>query len=144
MQRPVAAGLILVVVALVGGCLIFPPHPPQPPPPPPLADEVAARSILKGLAVAQFNYSIKRGGMGVSNFANDPSLIGGMIHPETAKAIITQGQEPIPSQGYIFELRDTPPHAGFASNFLFIARPAPGFSGRQFQIDKTETIKETP
>ena len=102
-------------------------------------DPIFAEIGLKNLAVGMRTYSSMTGGGGNIMFTRDISKIRDYVMQEAFQAL--QTDNPTPYHGYVFELMENPIGDDYRNNFLFIARPANGFVGQAFQIDKFEKIQ---
>ena len=95
-----------------------------------------AELILKNLAVGMRLYSAKTGGGGETKFTGDITKLKGYVMRDAFAAC--SGNKPY--RGFNVELTEYPPGDDFKTNFRFVAKPAPGFTGDSYAIDKTEEI----
>ncbi len=134
--------IILVVMSTVSGCHFFfsgqkTNNDTKPPIEEPLpTNREHAELILKNLAVGMRLYSAMNGGGGEARFTNDMTKI--QNHVMQAAFAACTGK--IPFHGFIVELTEYPLGDDFKTNFRFIAKPAPGYKGETYAIDKTEEI----
>ena len=146
---------IAVIISRLPICECSTPEPPKqqiPPPPPPTnanisagtrgltnANVSAGRRGLTVIALAQESYSAKRGGAGVENFAQAFTALTNQLNWQYLPALV-QGTGSLEHlEGYQFELVKHP-EGDFQSNYLAIARPAPGYIGPELWVDKRRDV----
>ena len=128
--------LLTVVIGAIIGCHFIDRPKPPPPPPPPLVQREHAELILKNLAVGMRIYSASIGGGGERQFTGDISRIRRNVMQDAFAAC----SEKKPYHGFVIELTEFPAGDGFSTNFRFVAKPAPGYKGESFAVDKTEDV----
>ncbi len=79
-------------------------------------------------------YSAITGGGGDSKFTGDMTK----IQPYVMKDAFVACYEKRPYHGFIVELAEYPTGDDYKTNFRFIAKPASGYTGEAYAIDKTE------
>jgi hypothetical protein len=133
-------GVVVIVVIALATCSRNS-HPELPEAPPAqIADDSFGQRILLVSQAAQFAYSVKQGGLGISNFANSLVLLTNEVRSAVAAAFVHEhNPQPTPYHGYVFRLVEYPPGDNFASNYRIIAEPAPGFTGNRYETNKAET-----
>ena len=125
--------LLLLIGGAITGCFLFKRKPKEETKP---VDREHAELILKNLAVGMRLYSAKTGGGGETQFTGDMAKLQGYVMRDAFAAC--GGNKPY--RGFNVELIEYPPGDDFKTNFRFVARPAPGFTGDSYAIDKTEKI----
>ena len=106
------------------------------PPPPQAADETRAEFLLRNLALAEKIASAKIGGNGTAKFTNDPQKLRPFASARAIDAIETASKAATIHGGY----QENPVGDAFKTDFLLIASPAEGFSGKTFQVSKDQKI----
>ena len=142
MKIPVAAFFLLgiVIVVITSRPREEPPPPPPPPPPPATKANVSAGTRgLNVIALAQENYSVKRGGAGVEDFSPALTALTNQLDWQWLPALVQRTGWSGHLEGYQFELVKHP-DGDFQSNYLAIARPAPGYIGPELWVDKRRVV----
>ncbi len=110
------------------------------PPPPQAADETRAEFLLRNLALAEKIASAKIGGNGTAKFTNDPQKLRPFASARAIDAIETASKAATIHGGYKVTIQENPVGDAFKTDFLLIASPAEGFSGKTFQVSKDQKI----
>ncbi len=95
-----------------------------------------AELILKNLAVGMRMYSTITGGGGEMRFTGNMADIQRFVMQDAFAACSSKK----PYHGFVVELTEYPLGDEFKTNFRFVAKPAAGYVGESFAIDKTEEI----
>ena len=150
--------ITLLFLCAIGIAVIISRQPPPPPPPPPgdstpeppkpqipspppatNADVSTAWRGLSVIALAQENYSVKRGGAGMENFSPAFPALTNQLNWQWLPALM-QGTGSLGHlEGYQFVLTNYP-DGDFQSNYLAIARPASGYIGPELRVDKRRVV----
>jgi len=105
------------------------------------AQRSAALQGLTVLAGAQETHSVKQGGGGQQFFTPHmkdlTSLLSWQLHPSLIGLPEYQPNNHL--EGYQYEIKPHP-DGDFSKNWLGVARPAPGFTGPTFYIDKERNL----
>lgn len=104
------------------------------------ADESRAEFLLKNLALAEKIASAKIGGNGTAKFTNDPQKLRPFASARAIEAIETASKAATIHGGYKVTIQENPVGDAFKTDFLLIASPAEGFSGKTFQVSKDQKI----
>ena len=80
-------------------------------------------------------YSTMTGGGGENQFTGDITQIQRYVMEDAFAACNEK-----PYHGFIVELQEYPDGDNFKTNFRFTAKPAPGFTGAAYAVDKSEEI----
>lgn len=112
----------------------------EPLPPPQAADETRAEFLLRNLALAEKIASAKIGGNGTAKFTNDPQKLRPFASARAIDAIETASKAATIHGGYKVTIQENPVGDAFKTDFLLIASPAEGFSGKTFQVSKDQKI----
>ena len=108
--------------------------------PPQAADETRAEFLLRNLALAEKIASAKIGGNGTAKFTNDPHKLRPFASARAIDAIETASKAATIHGGYKVTIQENPVGDAFKTDFLLIASPAEGFSGKTFQVSKDQKI----
>ena len=95
-----------------------------------------AELILRNLAVGMRIYSAETGGGGEIQFTGDITKIQRHVMQDAFAAC----SDKVPYHGFIVELLEYPEGDDFKTNFRFVAKPAAGYTGSAYAIDKTEEV----
>ena len=123
--------LTLIVIGIIGCCFLYSRGKTVEQMPTQRKD---AELILKNLAVGMRMYSTMTGGGGDSKFTGDMSKLQHFVMKDAFAACY----EKTPYHGFIVELAEYPTGDDYKTNFRFIAKPASGYTGEAYAIDKTE------
>ena len=104
------------------------------------ADESRAEFLLRNLALAEKIASAKIGGNGTAKFTNDPQKLRPFASARAIDAIETASKAATIHGGYKVTIQENPVGDAFKTDFLLIASPAEGFSGKTFQVSKDQKI----